>query len=325
MEEEGQEEAVRPMMDKQKKPSQSSFVFQSSVESCIYCGEPVIVSGRSSSVVLYTRNGPKEFPQLEKRCRNKECRVGYWDGYHIYKGLLLYDEGTLAKEHLIVSRNTAFETLYLYEVVMQVFFGNVCFRAVCSIYNSVHYSAISKDTERFSLYYKRIIRAFYTYSLLDLSSRYNMKLKFDPQDIDVSIGNHFEELHNLINMKWKDHHCKVNGCRSVLVIDGGLKPQRKVCAARTAAMYEHKHSGVQTLIGCTTIPSPGEQFCSLHMNAEVPSVPFQKLTKENVNTLRKTRQQVKTEKIRRRLHHPSNTQEEELKKGTSIPCQVARI
>ena len=209
----------------------------------------------------------------------------------------MYDEGAMANQHLIVSRNTAFEVLYMYEVVMQCFHGNVCFRAVCSIYNSVHYSAISKDTERYSLNHNRIIRAFFTYSLLDLSSRYGIKLKFDTQDIDKSIGNHFDELHNLINVKWKDHHCDVNGCRSVLVIDGGLKPQRKVCAARTAAMFQHKHSGVQTLIGCTNIPSPGQQFCSLHLDAEVPSVPFQKLSRENVNTLRKTRKQVKNEKI----------------------------
>ena len=276
---------------------EEGFVFKSTVETCTYCGESVAVTGRSSSVVLYGRNGPREIPQIEKRCKNRECLVGYWAGYHIYKGQLLYDEGALANDHLIVSRNTAFEVLFLYEAVMQTFFGNVCFRAVCEIYNAVHYSAIGKDTDRFELCYKRIIRAFFTYALIDLSTRYGFTLKFDPQDIDVSIANHFEELHNLINMKWKDHKCEVPGCRSVLVIDGGLKPQRKVCAARTAAIFQHKHSGVETLIGCTTIPVPGEQFCSLHLKAEVPSVPFQKLSKENVSTLRRTRQQVKTEKI----------------------------
>ena len=104
-------EEVGQTMDTQKKLSQSSFVFQSSLETCIYCGACIIDTGRSSSVVLYTRNGPTVVPQLEKRCKKKECQVGYWDGYHIYKGLLVYDEGAMANQHLIVSRNTAFEVL----------------------------------------------------------------------------------------------------------------------------------------------------------------------------------------------------------------------
>ena len=180
---------------------------------------------------------------------------------------------------------------------MQAFHGNVSFSAVCEIYNSVHYSAISKDIERFSLYTKRVTRGFFTYALLDISRRYNMTIKFDQEDIDITISKNFDHLHTLVQDVWGQHRCEVKGCGEVLVIDGGLKPIRKVCAARTAAIYEFKHSEIKSVIGCKTIPTPGEQFCAEHLHMEVPNIPFQKMSKENVRTLRRTRQQVKTEKV----------------------------
>ena len=153
-----EEIGVQWTMDTQKKHSHSSVSLESLSKTCLYCGASIDVTGRSSSVVLYTRSGPIDVSQTEKRCKNRDCRVGYWYGYHMHNGLLVYDHDALANEYLMISRNTAFEILYLYEMVMTIFHGNVCFRSVCAIYNSVHYSAVSKDTERYSLYYKGAIR-----------------------------------------------------------------------------------------------------------------------------------------------------------------------
>ena len=238
-----------------------------------------------------------EVQHEEIRCANKECRVGYRHGYHINNESVIYDSDALSKEILIVSRRTGFEVLYLYEAVMSAFHGNVSFSAICEIYNSVHCSLISKDIDRFTLYYKRLSRAFFTYALLDISRRYELRIQFHEDNIDHTISSNFDKLQMLIQEKWGNHQCDVKGCGEVLVMDGGLKPKRKVCAARTAAVYAFKHADIRTVVGCKTYPTPGQKFCREHLSSEVPNVPSVQMSRKNVRALRSTRKSVKTEKV----------------------------
>ena len=270
---------------------------KTSLTSCVYCGSSLANTGRHSLNTIYTRNGPMEVEHAEVRCTKKECRVAYRHGYHIRNESVNYDSDALSKDILIVSRRTGFEVLYLYEAVMTAFHGNVSFSAICDIYNSVHSHRISKDIERFSLNHQRLSRAFFTYALLDLGRRYNLKMELHQDDIDHSISTNFDQLHMLIQEKWGNHQCQVKGCGEVLVMDGGLKPTRKVCAARTAAVYEFKHADIKTVVGCKTYPSPGQKFCAEHLSAEVPNVPCIQMSRENVRSLRSTRKSVKTEKV----------------------------
>ena len=101
----------------------------------------------------------------------------------------------------------------------------------------------------------------------------------------------------LIQEKWGNHQCDVKGCGEVLVMDGGLKPKRKVCAARTAAVYAFKHADIRTVVGCKTYPTPGQKFCREHLSSEVPNVPSVQMSRKNVRALRSTRKSVKTEKV----------------------------
>ena len=140
-------------------------------------------------------------------------------------------------------------------------------------------------------------RGFFTYTLLDLARRYKFQPLFDADDIDSSISNHFDILHNLIQDTWGDHRCLEPGCGTILVIDGNMKSLRKVCAARISAYHKFKYSGAEVMTGCKNMPSPGEQFCSEHLKSEVPSIPFQKMTRENVKSLHSTRKATKGEKV----------------------------
>ena len=151
---------------------------------------------------------------------------------------IIYDQ-PFELEYLLTSQNTGFELAYIYECVLLVFHGTCSFTSICATYNSLHHFSMSKDMQRYSLNYQRVIRGFYTYALLDLSRRYNISVTFDKDDIDKSIEEHFEKLTNIIQDKWGDHRCKVIGCGTILVIDGGLKPTRKICAARTCAVYRN--------------------------------------------------------------------------------------
>ena len=177
-----------------------------------------------------------------------------------------------------------------------VFHSARTFASVAEVYNSLHYTQIQQDMSRYELYEKRVSKAFFLYAMIDLSQRYDLKVTFIPENIDRTMENHYEQLHTLINDKWGGHRCEKTGCGSVLVIDGGQKPQRKICAARKAGILKFKHSPIETVVGCTRIPGIGKQFCSEHEESNVPSMPANKMTIENVKKLRSSVKKVKDER-----------------------------
>lgn len=265
------------------------------LEKCAYCGEQLSDYTRDTKVTVYTRDGPLEAVHVEARCKDKSCRIAYRYGYHLKEGII-YDDDVLKKKYIVTSRYTAFETIYLFEIVQMVFFGTCSFSAITSIYNALHWISISRDIERYSMYEKRVSRAFFVFALLDIKRRYHIPITFDTDSVDTTLKKHYEELHVLIQKEWGSHQCEVPGCGVALVIDGGLKPQRKICGARTAGVYKYKHSSNHTMVGCTRIPRVGEKFCAEHLSSNVPSIPANKLTFENVKKLRKSVRSVKTER-----------------------------
>ena len=263
--------------------------------SCAYCGGALSEYARDAKVTVYTRAGPFEARHVERRCSNQSCRTAYRYGYHQKCGII-YDEDIFKKKYLITSRRTAFEIIYLYEIILSVYHGQCSFSAITSIYNSLHWMSISKDCERYSMYEKQVSRAFFVFALLDISRRYQIPMTFDADSVDTTLKKHYEELHGLVQKQWGSHQCEVPGCGVALVIDGGLKPQRKICGARTAGVLKYKHSSNHTLVGCTTIPRVGEKFCAEHLSSNVPSIPANKLTSENVKKLRSSVRSVKSER-----------------------------
>ena len=269
-------------------------VLRSDHKRCIYCGGGLSEYSRDAQVTLYTRTGPVEAVHIELTCKDRSCRKSYRYGFHHADGII-YEE-PFKRKYLVTCRRTAFEIVYLYEVVLMIYHGQVSFAGVANIYNSLHYLAIKKDMERYALYEKRVSRAFFVFALIDTSQRYKIPITFDIDSIDTTLKKYYESLHLLIQERWGFHQCDKPGCGRALVIDGGLKPQRKLCAARTAGIYKYRHSSNTTVVGCTRIPTVGKKFCNEHSTSNVPSVPANQLNTDNVRKLRSTVKQQKTEK-----------------------------
>ena len=86
------------------------------------------------------------------------------------------------------------------------------------------------------------------------------------------------EMFNKFRERWTvGHRCDTPGCRVSLVIDGGLKPRRMICGAKTSGVRVFKGAEVSIVTGCPNIPLPNSKFCSEHENSEQPAIPGVKL------------------------------------------------
>ena len=72
---------------------------------------------------------------------------------------------------------------------------------------------------------------------------------------------------------------KKAGCSTALIIDGGLKPTRKICSARKAGIFCFKNSGYQLETDRTKIPCPGKKYCSEDAKGSTPSLSSASMSK----------------------------------------------
>ena len=94
-----------------------------------------------------------------------------------------------------------------------------------------------------------------------------------PKTLDEAILANKSELHEAFRTIWtKNHRCDAPGCGKILVMDGGLKPHRKLCAAKLAGVREFETTGLKVVTGCTRIPGPKSKFCHEHQNSESPAL-----------------------------------------------------
>lgn len=70
----------------------------------------------------------------------------------------------------------------------------------------------------------------------------------------------------MLNMyrKLLAHRCNVEGCGSVLVLDGNMKNCRDVCAAKDAGFLEYTGLPGQVKTGCMDTPRQSSKFCTNH-------------------------------------------------------------
>ena len=82
------------------------------------------------------------------------------------------------------------------------------------------------------------------------------------------------------------HSCDRLGCKVALVIDGGLKPHRIICGAKTCGIQEFQEAGVKIITGCPTIPQPKSKFCFDHQDGQHPVVPGDRVGGKNRKKLK---------------------------------------
>ena len=94
-------------------------------------------------------------------------------------------------------------------------------------------------------------------------------------------------LHESFRRFWtKNHLCDVPGCGSILTMDGGMKPHRKLCASKLAGVREFESTGLKVVTGCTSIPAPKSKFCREHQTSQSPALLSSQVSKTTRMRLR---------------------------------------
>ena len=269
------------------------IVLKTKKTKCDYCKAPLECIKREKGVekfIIYTRYGTQLGQHLEYRCTNRQnCRKGHYYGYSVTDKQTNYDRDCLQNEYLVTSRQTAFSVMYLYDITLQILFSNSSFQSLAKIYNNLHFS---KPTGKYreEIFQERITDAFFLYSLLEISQRYGLPTIFNPV-IEVSLTECLPILKIAHREYWTNQHkCDAPGCGTCIVLDGGMKPHRKVCAAKMSGVKIFEKAGVKTVTGCTKIPAPKSKFCHDHKDEESPCIlsnKVQQTTRESLKQFRK--------------------------------------
>ena len=206
------------------------------------------------SLVIYTRNGTVKGYHQEKRCNNQSlpCRAGHFYGYiTTSKNEKVIDEYILRNDFIITSRQTAFSVDYLWDISLQILFSQASFESLANIYNNLFFTNCSLDVmnRREEMVRKRISEAWFYYAYIDLGQRWKMDLKLE-DDLESSIRANMTAFKDRFRSYWTEKHaCDLKGCKSVLVLDGGMKPHRSVCGDTLSGVTEFKSTGNKVVTG----------------------------------------------------------------------------
>ena len=104
-------------------------------------------------------------------------------------------------------------------------------------------------------------------------------------NIDESLTAYNDAIKSEFSKRWSRHKCKVPGCTTVLIFDGGCKATRKICGAVKSGVREFSTTGFKITTGCTNHPAPGEKFCPRDHNHKSPVMCPDQLSKESLESL----------------------------------------
>ena len=276
------------------------LVLEPVVKVCKVCkvGNLTAVSNNRGcdGLIVYTRDGTYLANHVERICNNRQlpCRAGHFYGYVSLsvkassKKFKCYDKEALKNEYLVTSNQTAFSTMYLWDCVTQIVFSNASFESLAKVYNTVHFVNLPTDVmqRRIEINRKRIAEGVFTFFFLEVGQRYEVPpIIFD--NIDETILRSKVTFRDQFRKIWSvDHKCEIQGCDSVLVIDGGMKPTRQLCAAKLHGMKEFEMSGMVVVCGCLKAPMPNSKYCSDHVNMATPAMTSNQVSSSTRMTLR---------------------------------------
>ena len=245
-------------------------------------GNLTLSDNQPAEVTVYTRMGTKFSQHFTKVCPNRWCRKKFMCGYSIKNEEKIYERMDHSSVYLVSSNETAFTVDYLYEVTLHFLHSNATFQGLSDIYNQFH-NFSRQNLTRNNLCHKRLASGFFLYGFLEMTSRYQIypKLNTEKNWIDDAILENQTKLKKIFSNIWSaSHECSFENCESMMVTDGNMKLNRKVCAAKFSVVRKFEHSNKTVLTGCTAMPSPDSPFCSEHVHAETPVLLAEKITKE---------------------------------------------
>ena len=272
---------------------------KTSVNKCLICVSGDVVQSKrdveKEGFVIYGRNGTRNAYHVESRCNfrnsNFECGSGYFYGYMTYKGTKIMDDNALKNDVLVTSSQTGFNIDYLVELINRVHISSTTFEGAAKEYNRFHNKNLPMDTlsMRIELFRQRVSEAYFLYTYLEYGQRYTIKdYQIIKGNLDSTILDHKTEMLEAYRERWTvAHSCDRPGCKVALVIDGGLKPHRSICGAKTSGVRVFNDAGVTIMTGCSSIPQPSSKFCFDHEDGQHPVVPGERVSARNRKRLKK--------------------------------------
>ena len=291
------------MLDYGLDSEEVDLVLKTDADKCKVCkiGDvvPCYSSKENQTMIIYTREGTKIATHYEYRCNNrtKLCRAGHYYGY-VTMGEKAntskprcYEYTALKKPYLVTSNQTAFSITYLWDCLLQIVFSNASFESLAKVFNNLHFVNLPMDVmqRRIEVHRKRIADAVFLFAYLELGQRYGLS-PIITGGIDETVLMNKAQIRDKFRNIWSvDHCCDIKGCNSVIVIHGGMKPTRSLCAAKLNGVKEFRKSGVYAVWGCTKAPQPNSKFCGDHVSISSPAIPSDQVSAATRNDLREYR------------------------------------
>ena len=149
---------------------------------------------------------------------------------------------------------------------------------------------------RVEIHRKRIAEAVFLFAYLELGQRYGLS-PIISGGIDETILRNRCEIRDKFRKIWSvDHRCEVKGCESVIIVDGGMKPTRSLCAAKLHGIKEFNMSGMKVVCGCQKSPQPNSKFCGEHVGLSTPAMTSDQVSEQTRASLRSHRNTTSTVK-----------------------------
>ena len=254
---------------------------------CDECHGTLVHDDEPSDVSVYTREGTKFAQHFAKVCPNRWCRKRFYFGYSVKCGEKVYDRIEPKTDILITSNETAFKIDFLYEASLHFLHSNATFQGLSDVYNQFQ-NFRRENISRQNLVSKRLASGFFLYGFLEMTSRCGIfpKMSTEKDWLDDAILENYTMLKKVFSNIWSaPHECKIENCETMMVSDGGMKINRKLCAAKFSVVRKFQHIDKTVLTGCTAMPSPNSPFCKEHMKEESPVLLAENITATTRNKL----------------------------------------
>ena len=170
--------------------------------------------------------------------------------------------------------------------MLQKVFSNAYFESLAKIYNNLHFVNLPYDVmmRRVEVNRKRITEAY-----LELGQRYGVPPVISGV-INQTVLKNRSDIQDRFREQWSvNHRCEKKGCSSVLIVDGGVKPTRSLCAAKLNGIKEFTKSGMFVVWGCQKIPQSDSKYCGDHVNLSSPALTSDDVSETTRITLREHR------------------------------------
>ena len=281
----------------------SDLILKTTASKCLVCHTGDVVQSpdikEDDIFMIYTRDGTLVAKHLEYRCNNRRlpCRAGHYYGFVSLgengneEKPRCYHKLALKNEYLVTSSQTAFSVKYLWDCLLQKVFSNASFESLAKIYNNLHFVNLPYDVmmRRVEVNRKRITEATFLFAYLELGQRYGVPPVISG-GIDQTILKYRPQIRDKFREQWSvNHKCEKKGCSSVLIVDGGMKPTRSLCAAKLNGIKEFTKSGMFVVCGCQKIPQPDSKYCGEHVSLLSPALTSDDVSQTTRMTLREHR------------------------------------